>query len=99
LQNVSFASGSDDKRVILEWHDEAFADYLHWQKHNKETARRIDRLLADIKQHPFEGIGKPEPLKHDLQGYWSRHITEKERILYEVVGDIVYVHRCRGHYE
>jgi toxin YoeB len=74
-------------------------DYEYWQKHNRANVDKIDELMESIKIDPFKGIGKPEPLKHDMQGYWSRHITEQDRILYEVVGEIVFVHRCRGHYE
>jgi toxin YoeB len=78
------------------------ADYLFWIKHDKAILRRIDRLIANVLLHPFEGIGKPEPLKNP-KGYWSRRITEEHRLVYRVSGtggeqqvEIIY---CRGHYE
>jgi toxin YoeB len=73
--------------------------YLHWKKHNPGFADKIDELLKAAKADPFSGIGKPEPLKHDLRGYWSRRISEEHRILYKVEGEFVYVHRCYGHYD
>ncbi|MCL1908321.1 MAG: Txe/YoeB family addiction module toxin [Holophagaceae bacterium] len=77
----------------------AEADYAYWEKHNPGNADRIDELLVDIERDPFKGKGKPEPLKHDLHGYWSRQITQRHRLLYMVKNDLVIVHRCFGHYE
>lgn len=83
----------------LLWEDRAWEDYLFWQTQDKKMLKRINALIADIKRSPFEGIGKPEPLKHDLSGYWSRRIDETNRIVYFEKGGIVYVVSCRGHYD
>jgi toxin YoeB len=81
------------------WTDEAWAEYLYWQGQDKKTLRRINSILKDIDRSPFSGIGKPEPLKHDQQGYWSRRIDEANRIVYKVeTGQIVIV-QCGAHYE
>lgn len=74
-------------------------EYLHWQMQDKKTLRRINQLLKDIRRSPFDGIGKPEPLRY-CEGYWSRCIDEKNRLVYAVSGegDII-VLSCRGHYE
>ena len=74
-------------------------EYLHWQMQDKKTLRRINQLLKDIRRSPFDGIGKPEPLRY-CEGYWSRRIDEKNRLVYAVSGegDII-VLSCRGHYE
>ena len=74
-------------------------EYLHWQMQDKKTLRRINQLLKDIRRSPFDGIGNPEPLRY-CEGYWSRRIDEKNRLVYAVSGegDII-VLSCRGHYE
>ena len=74
-------------------------EYLHWQMQDKKTLRRINQLLKDIRRSPFDGIGKPEPLRY-CEGYWSRRIDEKNRLVYAVSseGDIIDL-SCRGHYE
>jgi toxin YoeB len=82
----------------LLWEDRAWEDYLYWQTQDKKMLKRINALIADIKRSPFEGIGKPEPLKHDLSGYWSRRIDETNRIVYFEQGGTVYIISCRGHY-
>ena len=66
----------------LLWEDRAWEDYLYWQVQDKKTLKRINALISDIKREPFEGIGKPEPLKGKLSGYWSRRIDEANRIVY-----------------
>ncbi len=83
----------------LLWEDRAWDDYLYWQGQDKKTLKRINALLNDIKRNPFDGIGKPEPLKGNLSGFWSRRIDEANRIVYFEKDDIVYVVACRGHYE
>lgn len=82
----------------LLWEDRAWEDYLYWQTQNKKTLKRINTLISEIKRTPFEGIVKPEPLKGNLSGYWSRRIDEINRIVYFEQNGIVYIISCRGHY-
>ena len=81
------------------WQEEAWEDYLYWQAQDKKTLKKINSLILDIERHPFEGIGKPEPLKHDLSGYWSRRIDETNRIVYKVDNDVLEISQCRTHYK
>jgi toxin YoeB len=81
----------------LKWDEEAWSDYLYWQKQDKKTLKKINTLLNDAGRNPFKGIGKPEPLKH-RQGYWSRRIDEKNRVIYKVEGDSLIIAAVRGHY-
>ena len=83
----------------LLWEDRAQADYLYWQGQDRKTLKRINVLINDIKRNPFEGIGKPEPLRGYLSGYWSRRIDETNRIVYFVEDGIAYIISCRGNYE
>jgi len=87
----------------LDWNKAAFKDYCMWQRINKGVAEKINELIADIKQHPFTGLGKPEPLKHNLQGYWSRRITQEHRLIYKASGtptpNALYIYSCNDHYE
>ncbi|MCX4343162.1 MAG: Txe/YoeB family addiction module toxin [Kineothrix sp.] len=83
----------------LLWEDRAWEDYLYWQMQDKRTLKRINLLINDIKRTPFEGIGKPEPLRGSLSGYWSRRIDETNRIVYFWKDNVIYVISCRGHYE
>jgi toxin YoeB len=76
----------------------AWDDYLYWQKTEKKLVKRINLLIKDIKRSPFEGIGKPEPLKHALSGYWSRRINDEHRIVYKVDSDSLYISQLRYHY-
>lgn len=77
---------------------QAWDEYLYWQTQDKKTLKRINNLLQDIQRNAFEGIGKPEPLKGDFSGYWSRRIDDVNRIVYRVNDDIVEVIQCKGHY-
>ena len=77
---------------------DGWEDFLFWLGSDRKVARRIVRLIAEIQRDPFAGIGKPEPLKGELSGYWSRRITEEHRLVYKVVGDEVRVAACRYHY-
>ena len=83
----------------LLWEDRAWNDYLYWQTQDRKTLKRINVLIVDIKRTPFEGIGKPEPLRGNLSGYWSRRIDDTNRIVYFEQEDVIYVISCRGHYE
>ncbi len=76
----------------------AWEDYLYWQKTDKKLLKRTNELIQAIKRDPFEGIGKPEPLKHDLSGYWSRRIDDEHRIVYKIKDDSLLIAQCRGHY-
>ncbi|MEY3289154.1 MAG: hypothetical protein RLZZ419_1396 [Pseudomonadota bacterium] len=78
--------------------DDAWEDYLYWQQTDKQTLRKINQLLKDIQRTPFSGIGKPEPLKHQLQGCWSRRIDSEHRLVYEITDDALTVIGCRFHY-
>ena len=81
------------------WFDEAWIDYIYWQTQDKKTLKRINNLIKDTERNPFEGIGKPEPLKGNLSGFWSRHIDDTNRFVYRINNDKLEILSCRGHYE
>ena len=81
------------------WTDDAWSDYVHWQTEDKKTLKRINILLKDIDRTPFSGIGKPEPLKGNRQGYWSRRIDDANRIVYKVEREQIVITQCGGHYD
>ncbi len=85
--------------MIYQFSANAWEDYLYWQEIDRKTVRRINRLIEDAARSPFEGIGKPEPLKHNLAGWWSRHIDEEHRMVYRVKGDVLEIAQLRHHYE
>lgn len=87
------------KLLHLTWTLAAWSDYEHWQSQDKKTLRRINGLLKDCLRHPFEGIGKPEPLRENLSGYWSRRIDDTHRLVYAVDGAALVVIACRYHYQ
>lgn len=76
-----------------------FADYLYWQTQDKKTLKRINALLKDIERNGFEGIGKPEPLKGNLSGYWSRRIDDTNRLVYKINAEQIEIIQCKGHYD
>lgn len=78
--------------------DEAWEDYVYWQTADKKTLRRINLLIQDIRREPFEGIGKPEALRFNLSGFWSRRIDEEHRLVYTVENGDVLIASCRFHY-
>jgi toxin YoeB len=78
--------------------ESAWEDYLYWQKTDKKILSRINRLVKEIRREPFNGVGKPEPLKHGLSGYWSRRINEEHRIVYSVTDDALRIAQLRYHY-
>ena len=84
---------------ILAWTKEAWRDYIYWQGQNKKTLRHINKLISDTQRTPFEGIGKPEPLKENLSGFWSRRIDESNRLVYVIDGKQLTIISCRYHYE
>ena len=83
----------------IRWDLDAWDDYIYWQTQNKKTLKRINQLIKDIGRNPFEGIGKPEPLKGNLTGFWSRRIDEEHRLVYAVEENAVLLISCRGHYD
>ena len=78
--------------------DEAWEDYLYWQKQNRKMVERINKLIQEIQRDPYGGIGKPEPLKHALAGFWSRRITDEHHVVYKVEGDALLIAQLRYHY-
>ena len=83
-------------RLIFSQH--AWNDYLYWQRTDKKVVKRINPLIQDIQRSPFDGIGKPEPLKHGLSRYWSRRITDEQRIVYKCENDAILIAQLRYHY-
>lgn len=81
------------------WSDEAWEDYLDWQMQDKKTLRRINLLIKDAEHNPYTGLGKPEPLRGDLSGFWSRRIDEKNRLIYRFSSDFLEIASCKGHYD
>jgi toxin YoeB len=81
------------------WSDEAWEDYLYWQVQDKKTLNRVNRLLQDIDRNGHKGVGKPEPLKYNKQGYWSRRIDDVNRLVYRIVDDRIEIAQCRAHYD
>ena len=83
----------------IQFSSRAWEDYVYWQQFDKKVLKKINDLLKEISRNPYEGIGKPEPLKHALSGYWSRRITDEHRLVYRVEGDFLKVAQVRYHYE
>ncbi len=82
----------------LKFTDESWTDYIYWQTQDRKTLKRINELIKDVQRDPFVGIGKPEPLKHSLSGFWSRRIDEANRLVYQADDDEITVISCRHHY-
>ena len=83
---------------MLAWTDDAWDDYLYWQGQDKKTPKRINKLITDAKRSPLEGIGKPEPLKENLAGFWSRRVDDTNRLVYAVNDTHLTIISCRYHY-
>ena len=83
----------------LLWFDQAWDDYCYWQNQDKKTLKRINAIIKDIQRNGYDGIGKPEPLKGDRSGFWSRRIDDFNRIVYRVTEDSVEIIQCKGHYD
>jgi toxin YoeB len=83
---------------LLSWTIEAWEDYLFWQENDLTKVQKINDLIKDIRKQPFKGLGKPEPLKHDLTGYWSRRINNEQRLVYRVTMESINIISCRYHY-
>lgn len=85
--------------MIKAWSDEVWEDYLYWYaQNNKSTIKKIHRLIEAIERSPFSGIGKPEALKYELSGKWSRRITEEDRLIYSIEDDVLYIYSCKDYY-
>ena len=82
----------------LMFSNEAWEDYLHWQKQDRKMVERINNLIKQVQRDPFVGVGKPEPLKHALSGFWSRRITDEHRMVYRVTEDALEIAQLRFHY-
>ncbi len=84
--------------MILQFSDNAWKDYLYWQQADRKLLKRINELIKAIQRDPFHGIGKPEPLRHALAGYWSRRIDGEHRLVYRIQGEILMIAAARYHY-
>ena len=80
------------------WEETAWDDYLYWQTQDKKTLKRINMLVKDAQRNPFDGIGKPEPLKENLTGFYSRRIDDANRLIYTITNGILEIVSCKGHY-
>lgn len=85
--------------MIKVWSDEAWDDYMYWHTQDKKTLNRINRLIKSIDRNAFDGIGRPEPLKYQYQGFWSVRIDETNRLVYKIEDNKLYIVSCRYHYE
>lgn len=83
---------------MLVWHQSAWQEYIEWYETDKNKFKRLNQLIKDVMRSPFEGIGKPEPLKENLSGFWSRRIDEEHRLVYRVVNGNIEIAQCKGHY-
>ena len=82
----------------LLWSEKSWEDYLYWQKNDKKILKKINELIKDIKRTPYSGLGKPETLKHQLSGFWSRRNTDEHRLVYQISDDTLIIVACRYHY-
>ena len=85
--------------MYITFNDTSWNEYLFWQKNDKQKLNKINELLKDISRNPYEGIGKPEVLKHKYIGYWSRRIDEEHRLIYKIIQDEIIIYKCRFHYD
>lgn len=81
------------------FHEKAFEEYLYGKKNDKKTLKRLNNIIRDVMRDPYEGLGKPEALRYELQGYWSRRITLEDRLIYKVENDNLIIISCAKHYE
>jgi toxin YoeB len=84
-------------RIVF--HSKAWEHYTYWLETDRAVFKKLNALIKEIQRSPFEGIGKPEPLKHELKGYWSRRITQEHRLVYRVEGNDLIIIQCRYHYD
>jgi toxin YoeB len=84
--------------MSISWSNDAWEDYLYWQNNDKKVLKRINQLINNTQRTPTEGIGKPEPLKHQRSGYWSRRINQEHRLVYKYANETLLIVQCRYHY-
>ena len=84
--------------MILSWAEKAWDDYLYWQTTDKKRLKRINALIKDIERQPLDGLGNPEPLRHNWTGYWSRRIDREHRLVYKITKKTIVIVQCRYHY-
>ncbi|MDZ7853016.1 MAG: Txe/YoeB family addiction module toxin [Halomonas sp.] len=84
--------------MMLTWASQAWQDYLYWQSRDKKTLKRINTLIKDIQRQPFDGLGDPEPLRHQWSRYWSRRIDREHRLVYKITDGAIVIVQCRYHY-
>ncbi len=85
--------------MLITFSENTWSDYIYWQKIDREIIKKINELIKDIQRNPFDGIGKPESLKYDLAGYWSRRINHEHRLVYQVIENELLIYACRFHYD
>ncbi len=85
--------------MTITFSENAWDDYLYWQKVDKKIVKKINKLIKEIQRTPFEGSGRPEKLRYDLAGYWSRRIDQENRLIYQVDDNQILVYSCRFHYD
>lgn len=85
--------------MTITFSENAWDDYLYWQKVDKKIVRKINKLIKEIQRTPFEGSGRPEKLRYDLAGYWSRRIDQEHRLVYQIDNNQILVYSCRFHYD
>ncbi len=83
----------------INWHVQAWEDYIYWYANDRRIAKRINSLIKDILRNPFDGIGKPEPLKYNWSGFWSRRINDEHRLVYTIQDEQLIIAQCRYHYD
>ena len=84
--------------MILKWSEQGWEDYVYWKQTDKKIIKRINKLIEDIKRHPFDGLGNPEPLKYYWSGFWSRRIDQEHRLVYAVENNEILIAQYRYHY-
>jgi toxin YoeB len=84
--------------MVIKFSSRGWEDYLYWQAADRAVLKRINQLIKDVEREPFAGIGKPEPLRHQLAGFWSRRINSQHRLVYAVHDDTILIAQCRDHY-
>ena len=82
----------------IQFSERGMDDYISWQNEDRKTLKKINQLLKDISRNPFDGIGKPEPLKGNFSGYWSRRVNDKDRLIYRFQDSVIYIFSLKGHY-